>query len=162
MLLTILVDFFSLHYGKSQRNHSDENALNVTLGPCGCNVVAGNNEEEPSACDQPAPHSLLSNTPQTTAWQHFNPHKAPDSLLSQQTSFHSKELWAILTYFTQRYRAKHRSTCSMVTAGPYFPGMPTLVLILSHVLHRGSGHHLGLRWGSWLWCEITAPSRLCL
>lgn len=93
MLLTILVevlaDFFSLHYGKSLRDHYDENALNVTLVPCGCNVVAGNNEEEQSACDQPALHSLLSNTPQTTAWQHFNPDKTPDSLLSQQASFQS-------------------------------------------------------------------------
>lgn len=56
----ILIELICLHYGKNLRSHDDKSALYVTLGSCGCNLVAGNNEEEQLACNQPALHRLLS------------------------------------------------------------------------------------------------------
>lgn len=46
-------------------------------------------------------------------------------------------------YFTLKYGAEHMPTCSVVTAGTGFPGVPMLVLRLPHVPHRGSSHHPG-------------------
>lgn len=97
----LLVERVCRHYGKNLRSRDDKRALYVTLGSCGCNLVSRNNEETQLACDQPALHRLLSKTLQTTAWQHFNPHETPNSLLSQQVSFQStvrnyEQFWLLL------------------------------------------------------------------
>lgn len=70
----VLVEIVSPHYGKSLSNHYNKNALNITHGSCGCNLVAGNNEDDPLACDQPALHRQLSNTLGTRVWQPCNAH----------------------------------------------------------------------------------------
>lgn len=53
-------------------SHYAKNVLNVALDSCGCNFVAGKNEEEPLACDQPALQRLLSNALGNTAQQPCN------------------------------------------------------------------------------------------
>lgn len=50
---------------------------------------------------------------------------------------------AMSIYFALTYGAEHMPTCSAVTAGTGLPGVPTLVLRLPHVPHRGSGRHPG-------------------
>lgn len=101
MFPILLVERVCRHYGKNLRSRDDKRALYVTLGSCGCNLVSRNNEETQLACDQPALHRLLSKTLRTTAWQHFNPHETPNSLLSQQVSFQStarnyEQFWLLL------------------------------------------------------------------
>ena len=72
----VFVDIVPPHYGKSLRNHYAKNALSMALSSCGCNLVAGNNEEGLLACDQPALQRLLSNALGTTAWQLAIPAKS--------------------------------------------------------------------------------------
>lgn len=48
----VFVEIVSPHYRKSVRSYYSKNVLNVNLDSCGCNFVAGKNEEEPLTCDQ--------------------------------------------------------------------------------------------------------------
>lgn len=50
----VFIEIASPRYGMSVRSYYAKNVLNVTPDSCGCNFVAGKNEEEPLACDQPA------------------------------------------------------------------------------------------------------------
>lgn len=127
----VFVEIASPHYGKSVRSHYAKNVLNVTLDSCGCNFVAGKNEEEPLACGQPALRRLLSNALGNTAWQPCNPQQIPNSHFSQRASFQSTAksyetfffhlyicvyFWILLLYFLCS-NAVLQNWCCLVGAG---------------------------------------------